>query len=431
MANLSMKSMLVASAAAIGLTGLAAPASAQDVNTQIQNLNDRLTRMEAAVKQGGADQAVTRGNRPVRLELSGHVNKAFMWANDGRDKDVWTVDNNYSNSRIRFVGRGDINEDVSVGTLIEYGFGNNESSSAVNATTNRQGRTGLAAPVERHADLFFSSKTFGTLRLGQGSTASEDSTWADLSGTGVVTLNAQTGLMGGAIPFTTSTPAGTVNAGINGNQAFATFNGLGRDKRVRYDTPTFFGFSAKTSYINGGAADVAAQWGGEIAGTRMVARGAYTNANSGLAANNAPGAPVGAPGFELFSASASVLFPFGLNLTGAYGHRNYNASGVDSARMYYGKVGYSFSALEMGSTNLAVEYTRTRNNSNTQVAGPGGTLTGSRNGTKARAYGVAAVQNIDVAATELYAKYERSTVSVPAVSTNAIHMAVVGSRIRF
>ena len=37
MANLSMKSMLVASAAAIGLTGLAAPASAQDVNTQIQN----------------------------------------------------------------------------------------------------------------------------------------------------------------------------------------------------------------------------------------------------------------------------------------------------------------------------------------------------------------------------------------------------------
>ncbi|MFO1071869.1 MAG: hypothetical protein U1E17_04035 [Geminicoccaceae bacterium] len=47
------------------------------------------------------------------------------FANDGKSTKGYFVDNNVSPSRVRFVGTGQVTEDISIGTNIELGISPN------------------------------------------------------------------------------------------------------------------------------------------------------------------------------------------------------------------------------------------------------------------------------------------------------------------
>src|ERR1700756_4129563 len=52
---------------------------------------------------------------------------------------------------------------------------------------------------------------------------------------------------------------------------FNNFGGLGRDDRIRYDTPVWEGFQLSTSYVDGGSYDAALRMGRMIGEFRVIA----------------------------------------------------------------------------------------------------------------------------------------------------------------
>jgi len=76
----------------------------------------------------GKGALVASGQERVKLTVSGQINKAVNVIDDGGGTDVYFVDNDASNSRVRFVGTAQIDEDLTLGTKIEIGIAPDSSA---------------------------------------------------------------------------------------------------------------------------------------------------------------------------------------------------------------------------------------------------------------------------------------------------------------
>ena len=77
------------------------------------DLEERVAELEATTAR--------KGNRKVKLTVSGHVNEAVIFWDDGDEKNHYVVSNNNSRTRFRFVGDAKINDRWSAGYLLEIG----------------------------------------------------------------------------------------------------------------------------------------------------------------------------------------------------------------------------------------------------------------------------------------------------------------------
>lgn len=255
----------------------------------------------------------------MSLTLSGHVNSAIQFRDNGSESVVLHVTNNLSRTRVRWIGEGRINGDLTAGTLVELG---NQSS-----ISSRQdlGDNGPDVLGERQIELTISSKTLGKFSLGQGDTASEDTAGADLSGTAMATVTGDPFLLAGGETFQVNgAPLGRTIPAV-----FDTFGGAGRRDRIRYDTPKFAGLTVSVSHHNGDSWDAGLHYGATIGGVKFAAGLGYADDES---RNDE----------KTFFGSLAVLFPIGLSF----------AIGGET----HGKIGYRFRAFELGETRLAVEY---------------------------------------------------------------------------
>ncbi len=402
-----MRNVLRYSLAAIGLTtGLfaaVAPAAAgeiEDLEALIEQLMKRMEAMEAeATAPAAPEQAVTSGNDKVNLAISGQVNRAVLFVDDGDRSRFFHVDNDNSSTRVRFIGSGRLNDDISAGTLIEVQF---ESNSSADIDIDQDGEVSANNFTERHLTLYFDSKRLGRLWLGQGDTASNGTSEVDLSGTAVIAYAGIEDLAGG-ISFKDATTQGKL---VRINQAYSQFDGFSRRDRVRYDSPTFNGFKASTSFIQGDAWDVALRYSAdyENVGTRVAAAIAYGD---------------GAQRFDLeqINGSFSLLHRSGVNFTFASGTQDLDARTTDDPVFYYGKLGYQFTPFTFGKTALAIDY-----GINDDLAADGDEFA---------SWGVFAVQNIDRIATELYAGFRSHELDRTGVSVDDINVGVAGARVKF
>ncbi|MGD8521831.1 MAG: hypothetical protein PVF56_11855, partial [Desulfobacterales bacterium] len=55
----------------------------------------------------------------VDFKISGQINRAILWADNGHDDDYWFVDNDNSSSRFRFTGSNEFDNNFSVGIAWE------------------------------------------------------------------------------------------------------------------------------------------------------------------------------------------------------------------------------------------------------------------------------------------------------------------------
>ncbi len=69
-----------------------------------------------------------KGNRKVKLELSGYVNEALLFWDDGLESNVYQGTNDVQRSRFRFKGESKINDEWKAGFLIELGVRANRLS---------------------------------------------------------------------------------------------------------------------------------------------------------------------------------------------------------------------------------------------------------------------------------------------------------------
>ncbi len=340
---------------------------------------------------------VTSGNDKIRLSISGQLDRALNIADDGGGTRLYHVDNNASNSRIRFVGTARISDDLQLGTRIELAI-SPDNSGYVSQTDQAPGDHFN----QRWAEISLQSKTLGKLSLGKGDTASKGTAFQDISLTDLVQYSGIHDIAGGMMfrKKGDSNPLTTIRL----RDAFKNMDGLGRHSRLRYDSPSLFGFTLAGSLASNQRSDLALYWGAEGYGFRTVG-----------------GAAVGHPHINgsglLYDGSLSLLHvASGLNLTVSGGMQEQDLA--KEATNLYTKLGWIARFTSLGYTAFGIDYT---NSANTPASGDRGYSIGG-----------AIVQAFENYATELYLQHRLYSLKLASgVPLEDIQVSTVGVRVKF
>jgi len=388
--------LLGSTALAAAALVLGAPMASADKESSLEK------RVQALEKAGG--MYVTRSKKTMKLVVNGHVNRAIMFTDNGTESAFSHVTSNFSRTRVRWIGTGKINSDLSVKTYIELGH---QSSIATAQDIQSNGdENGSSVLDERFIDFQITSKSLGKIYMGQGASGSESTSETDLSGTGLVSLSGNAGLMGSGEQFVNSD--GSL-AGVSVGQSYTNLDGLGRRDRIRYDTPKFGGFQVTASHGNEDAHDVALRYGGSFGGVKVKATLAYSSSES-------------INGREVVNGAVSVLLPMGLTLTAAAADRDNDRFGgvTDTTEWRYGKIGYKFKGSDLGQTRLFIDYSE---NESLRVATDEGNY-----------WGIGVVQIVEPLGAEIYAGYhnfEYSSGVAGATEPDDVDRFAIGARFKF
>jgi Sec-independent protein translocase protein TatA len=350
-----------------------------------------------STKQAPFDKDVPSDvEKRVKLAISGQVNRAVNVVDDGKSTRAYFVDNDNSESRVRFVGTARATDDLTIGSKIELSIAPNKAGEV---DQNNQETNNVFD--QRWTEVYLDSKRFGKLSLGKGATASYGSATADLSRTGVISYATIADTAGGMLFRQTSDDTLT---NIRIVDAFNSFDGLNRRNRVRYDTPTFYGFRLAGSAISDQRYDASLWWGGQ--GYGFKAAGA-----AGFAYPNQDGTD-----FQ-YDGSFSLLHEdTGLNLTLSAGLLE--RDNQDDAQNFYAKAGWLTRFFSFGETAFGVDYTRSLN-----------LPTDSDDGYSVAA---AAVQQFEKYGTEFYLLYRLHSLDRDAApSVQDISVGSIGARVKF
>lgn len=407
------------------------PATAADLGGDCcADLEERVAELEATTAR--------KGNRKVSLTVSGQVNTALLIWDDGEETDVFIVDNENSNTRFRFKGDAKVKPGWTAGFLIELDIdGHANSSSVSNAkfvekgadsffVEDDDGASGVQGDILelRHADLFVKSP-YGKVSLGQGNTASNGTSEVDLSGTSVAGYSG-TSDIGANFAFTPLLFDVVAGEGkdltVRKGDVQTNLDGLSRDNRIRYDSPSLAGFIFSASYGEDDQYDVALRYKNKLGDFNLAAAISYSNQQE----DEVGGAfEIGdTEESEIINGSISALhIPTGLNFTFAAGDRDRDLVGGGEAAseqtFYYGKVGIKRKISSLGSTALSFDY-----GFYDEFAGVG---------TESEHFGIQLVQKVDAAAMELYFAYSHDTFEddLSDVDSEDLDFFMLGSRIKF
>ena len=351
----------------------------------------------AGAPKASAPATVTSGGDRVKLSISGQINRAVNVANDGYSTNIYQVDNDASNSRVRLIGTAKMTDDLTLGGRLEVAVAPDESS--VVSQSNQAPGDFFS---ERWAELSLASEKFGKLSMGKGDTASNNTAEADLSKTDIVLYASIADIAGGML-FREKGGIGTLSA-VRVADAFKNLDGLSRLSRIRYDTPRFYGGTLSGSFSSQQRSDLALFWRAEGYGLQAAAAAAVANPrldDTGLQ----------------YDGSLSVLHvKSGINLTVSAGKQE-RYTQQDAANLYT-KLGWIANLAKFGTTAFGVDYTLSRN------------LPG--NDDQGYSVGAAVVQSIDRFAAELYLQYRIYSLdrkSGPAVGD--INVGTFGARVKF
>jgi hypothetical protein len=344
-----------------------------------------------------AEKVVTSGGgERVKLAVSGQVNRAVNIVDDGKSTEAYYVDNDNSESRVRFIGTAKATDDLTIGSKIELAIAPNKAGEV---DQNNQETNNIFD--QRWTEVSLDSKRFGKLSLGKGATASYGSASVDLSGTGVISYATITDTAGGMLFRQTS---GDTLTNVRIGDAFNSFDGLNRRNRVRYDSPTFYGFQLATSAVSDERYDGSLWWGGQGYGFKAAGAAAFAYPNEDDT------------NFQ-YDGSFSLLHEdTGLNLTLSAGLQERDEQG--DAKNLYAKAGWLTRFFSFGETAFGVDYTRSLN-----------LPTGRDNG---YSVGAAAVQQFEEFGTEIYLLYRLHSLDRDLEpSVHDISVGSIGARVKF
>ena len=346
--------------------------------------------------QAPLEKVVTSGHERVKLAISGQVHRAVNVSEDGKNTKAYFVDSDASNTRVRFVGTAKASDDLTAGTRIEVAIAPNESSEV--SQDNEESGDFFD---QRWAEVSLDSKRFGKLSLGKGDTASNNSAEVDLSKTDIVQYSSIADVAGGLLFRQTN---GDTLTGVSVSDAFSNLDGLSRRSRVRYDTPTFYGFHLATSLVSDQRYDASLWWGGQGYGFKAAGAAAFAYPNQDDT------------DFQ-YDGSFSLLHEdTGLNLTLSAGLRERDNQG--DQENFYAKVGWLTTFFSLGETGFGVDYTRSLN-----------LPTGRDEG---YSVGAAAVQHFEDYGTEIYLQYRHHSLERDvAPSVQDINVGTIGARVKF
>jgi hypothetical protein len=432
------------------------------------DLEERVAELEATT--------VRKGNRRVSLTVSGQVSRQLMYWSDGAQNDLYSVDNGLNTSRFRFTGGAKLTPEYQVGFMFEMDLRIGARSNQVNqidddgfsgsggilggsAFGDGIGGNGDSVIGIRTANWWVESKKLGRVTLGRLNMATAGISTIDLSNAGVVITSEPGEYQGGFImrnglqrlSFNSPSSLGATWATMCGGPSPSTpFPGAAgpyandcnehgplRRDAVRYDSPTFWGFTVSGSYAEQHIYDAALRYSTELYGYRVAAgfgyrvfqdrepdlpfpstlpidRFADTDRRQWLTSASIMHLATG-----LFVSGAFVQYEFhGLNAFERFG----NVAGVDGNRpdipLWWVDGGIQKNWTGWGATTFYGEWGRFDNGNNGLFAntafpglGPSSTGTFGSNvlvlDSSVQWWGAGVVQTVDAAAMDFYIAYRQ------------------------
>ncbi len=416
------------------------------------DLEERVAELEATTAR--------KGNRKVSLTISGQVTTAVMaWdAGSSADplgiaglgpipgNDVYVADwTPAGGTFVSFDGKAKISPSLTAGFQVVIAVASGSRSHQVHQLNDDAGGVPANGDTEIAMTLsnwYLDHKSMGRLTVGRANTSTAGLSTIDLGGAGVA-ANASIGYWNrGFIATGSLLGVIDVNSQVNGWSHLLggnAMNGasLSRANVVKYDSPTFGGFSVSGSWGEDNQWDAALRYAGEFGGLRVAAGLGYRYNYTGLneATRDNPG--VVGPEPEQLIASGSILHvSSGLFLTGAYINQDNDTAGRPDTTLWYAQAGIAKNWTGLGKTVLYGEYARVEGGAE-NFSNPGFAVTGiPAISTTAEVWGLGVVQHIDAAAMELFLSYRRYSAEfddIPSalLSINDMDMVVGGARIRF
>jgi predicted porin len=400
-----MKNYSLSALVAAGLLagGLATSANAADLGGNCcADLEERIAELEATTAR--------KGNRKVSLTVSGWVGQQLTFWDDGFESNTYIHDLGTTlGSHFKFTGSAQITPGWSAGYVLQVEAISNDgllTSQDLPATTSvytllgggNQGGTGGVNVLQSY--WFVKSDHWGKIGLGRQSQAS-DNTAILVDGSGSLVPANWVAFDTNAF-FLRSNDGGFYGAGWGGagggcgimGGAWGDCNGLTQNV-VRYDSPTFGGFSVSASWGEDDMWDVAGRYAGEHHGFKLAAALAYNEVNSSNWDNR------GELDAQYFQAGVYLQHV----ATGLFGLINYGDMegdiGAYDAETWYGKIGLRTKFNHLGATVFYGEYL----NADGQGDVGDGLSVVSTSIDEVEVWGLGIVQEVDAAAMSVWVKY--------------------------
>lgn len=343
-------------AAALLISGVGAPAFAADLGGDCcADLEERVAELEATT--------VRKGNRKVSLTVSGWVNQAVFFWDDGNESNAYVGTNDLEQDRFRFVGEAEIAKGWSAGYILEIGLWGANSSQfsqdSVGGSNNNQLTT-------RKSAWFIKSKDLGKVTVGRFDTATYhliDNVDTLLTRNvsdyeaGVVGLGAFRtrirGIPGDATGPTWSTIIGGFQKSAPGQDGLRNV--------VRYDTPTIAGFTASAAWGEDDQWDVALNYRNTLGDFLVNAAIGYGESTDDVTNRGQCASPEGTGDCQWWGAGALVQHvPTGLYVYGGYGSTTIDLAagetGDAESNAWYVQGGIERKWIPLGKTNVFAEY---------------------------------------------------------------------------
>jgi hypothetical protein len=347
------------------------------------DLEERIAELEATTAK--------KGNRKVSLNISGWVAEQVTYWDDGEDTGTYVGGLGKTlSSHLKLTGEARINPEWTAGYVMHIEVLSNDALA-------RNQLTGDAdSGVEVLQSYWFvKSKQLGKVSVGKQSTAADNAAML-VDGSGSM-VPANWVLFDNASFFIRGNAGGTwgdlgtcSSSGANtaGDCAGVPLNA------VRYDSPSFKGFSASASWAEDDYMDAALRYTGEVQGVKLAATVAHSLYSDDVA--GVDDATYSQAGVYVEHVASGVF---------AYGAYGFDKSEVrEDGKRYYVKAGVRERWVKMGHTVVYAEYGVAENmynpdNLNFTVDGA---LFDRVNESELKHYGLGVVQEIDAAAMSLW-----------------------------
>lgn len=376
------------------------------------DLEERVADLEAAT--------VRKGNRKVKLAISGYVAQEITWWDDGGEENVYLHGLGPTQAtHVKFNGEATITPGWTAGYLMRI----------QNLEDNPFGRRGADAMDQTSDDFnqglnlqmsywYLASKTFGTVSIGKLAPAAKSAAmFTDKSGTQIIDNYT---FLDGFPQFIIRSGGDLVPAGLTWGQLAYCYSQnapLGGDcdglvmNAVRYDTPVFAGFSASASWGEDDDWQIAGRYAGESSGFKVLLGFGY----SGSTDENltVPVASLLKKDTHYAQAGAYVEhLATGLFVHGAYGHEDNSGTVLAGGRTprdsdhWYLKAGVRTKWTPLGATVIYGDYGRY-----IDQIGPGAIALGVTS-SEVDQFGGGVVQEIDAASMSLWLKYRDQSADI-------------------
>ncbi|MCH9765949.1 MAG: porin [Alphaproteobacteria bacterium] len=412
-----MKKLSLGAFAAAGLLAgsFATGASAADLGGNCcADLEERIAELEATTAR--------KGNRKVSLTISGFVAQQIIHWDDGFEDNTYITDTGSVSigTHVAFTGQATIVPGWTAGYVIKIEVINVDSLLVSQSTDEGLLGGGNAQAIVANqsndsvavesAYWFIKSDKHGRLSLGQQSSAADNQAILPDGSGSLVQANY---VLYDVNAFLVRDSAGNLSGSTFGNFAdCAPLNGSGGvagdcdgypGNHIRYDTPTFAGFSASASWGEDDTWAVSGRYSGEHHGIKIALAAAYNaskdeNGPAGLnqtAFANVQGG-FDAAAFQIGGYLEHVAT--GLFVYGAYAKEYIDTTGniKPEGDMWYIKAGIRQRWLPLGHTVLYGEYGNDDDKFTQAMSAAGVTSS------ELDRYGIGVVQEIDAAAMSVW-----------------------------